>query len=342
MSRGQVQIHEFVFQRQVHKTTLGYVGHALWRRTNNEVSSVAFKVAFDNKIKGRKNTDRIEHEGTLALKHDFLRHHDGVLRTLAYFPWDLARSQQWRLLDSGGQSHKPTLGLGPYQVLVTEWAAGGDLFEYVHQCHQAKPKRAAFALSGAYQRQLRLCLQDVCRTMQEAHRQGLFHLDLSLENLFVVENTASPGVSYVVVGDWGATRTRQELEQTQEHLRNIGKESYMSPEMYAGLVTDPAKCDVWSLGIILYAVFCGGTPFEKISAQNRFMQLGPRKTWAQCCAKYPEGVVSQRQTAMVKHGNQHLMHLLEHMLDRNPLTRYTLDQVVQHPWFTSAGPAKTS
>ncbi len=101
-------------------------------------------------------------------------------------------------------------------------------------------------------------VQQVARALDSAHTQGILHLDIKPENL-MLKPEPTAGLPYrVVITDLGLARL-QNGQMTDEHL-SIGTPAYMSPEQTLGKPTD-AHSDVYSLGILLYELCAGRTPF---------------------------------------------------------------------------------
>ena len=94
----------------------------------------------------------------------------------------------------------------------------------------------------------------VLDAMGYAHRQGVVHRDLKPANLMVTEE----GV--VKVTDFGIARVLGSAHQTR-HGHVIGTASYMAPEQIRGQEVD-ARTDIYALGIVLYELVTGQTPFR--------------------------------------------------------------------------------
>ncbi|KAI9179356.1 hypothetical protein H9P43_004675 [Blastocladiella emersonii ATCC 22665] len=134
-------------------------------------------------------------------------------------------------------------------ALILEYCPGGDLFDLLAYRHDEVALHDAQSL--AYQ---------VCSAVAFMHAHRVVHRDLKLENILLVAR-ASPfriklsdfGLSYVLQTDDEQLATR------------CGSEEYSAPEVIvaSGTPFDPRAADVWSIGVILYAVLVGQLPFSQ-------------------------------------------------------------------------------
>ena len=104
----------------------------------------------------------------------------------------------------------------------------------------------------------------VCHAIQHAHHKGIVHRDIKPSNVLV---TLNDGVPVPKVIDFGiAKATNQELTEKTlftQHNQMIGTPAYMSPEQaeMTGLDID-TRSDIYSLGVLLYEMLTGTTPFS--------------------------------------------------------------------------------
>jgi tetratricopeptide (TPR) repeat protein/serine/threonine protein kinase len=113
-------------------------------------------------------------------------------------------------------------------------------------------------------RQRLVLFQDVCQAVQHAHQKGIIHRDLKPSNVLV---TVSDGKPLVKVIDFGVAKATggQLTDKTlfTGFAQMVGTPLYMSPEQ-AGLSADiDTRSDIYSLGVLLYELLTGSTPFGK-------------------------------------------------------------------------------
>src|SRR4029077_19023571 len=105
----------------------------------------------------------------------------------------------------------------------------------------------------------------VCQAIQHAHQKGIIHRDLKPSNVLV---TLQDGVPVPKVIDFGVAKAiNQRLTEHTVYTRlaqMVGTPLYMSPEQaeLSGLDVD-TRSDVYSLGVLLYELLAGTTPFDK-------------------------------------------------------------------------------
>jgi serine/threonine protein kinase len=157
-----------------------------------------------------------------------------------------------RVFDGG-----ETAGGRPYFVM--ELVKGVPITDYCDQS-QMTPKG-----------RLQLFIH-VCQAVQHAHQKGIIHRDIKPSNVLVTLHDGTPVVKVI---DFGiAKATGQQLTDKTlftNFAQMIGTPLYMSPEQAAlsGLDVD-TRSDIYSLGVLLYELLTGKTPFDK----ERFRAAG--------------------------------------------------------------------
>lgn len=150
-----------------------------------------------------------------------------------------------RVLDAGTTRERL-----PYFVM--ELVRGLPITQY---CDQAK----------ATIDQRLLLFIDVCNAVQHAHQKGIIHRDLKPSNILVTLHDGKPVVKVI---DFGVAKAlHQQLTQHTIYTalnQVVGTPLYMSPEQLelSGLDID-TRTDIYSLGVLLYELLSGTTPFDR-------------------------------------------------------------------------------
>jgi serine/threonine protein kinase len=137
----------------------------------------------------------------------------------------------------------------PYFVM--ELVRGLPITEY---CDQARLTAAA---------RLKLFAQ-VCRAVQHAHTKGVIHRDLKPSNVLITLHDGEPVPKVIDFGVAKAVNQRLTAKTVYTRLAQlVGTPLYMSPEQaeLSGLDID-TRSDVYSLGVLLYELLTGTTPFD--------------------------------------------------------------------------------
>ena len=105
---------------------------------------------------------------------------------------------------------------------------------------------------------------NVCQAVQHAHQKGVIHRDLKPSNVLITEHDGEPVpkvIDFGVAKALGQKLTAKTLFTAFNHM--IGTPAYMSPEQAAlsGLDID-TRADIYSLGVLLYELLTGVTPFD--------------------------------------------------------------------------------
>ncbi len=104
---------------------------------------------------------------------------------------------------------------------------------------------------------------DVCQAVQHAHQKGVIHRDIKPSNVLVATVDGKPQVKVIDFGIAKATASRlTEKTLFTEHKQLIGTPQYMSPEQAEGSLDIDTRTDVYSLGVLLYELLTGVTPFD--------------------------------------------------------------------------------
>lgn len=179
---------------------------------------------------------------------------------------------------------------------VLEFAKGGELFGKV--------------VKGRFSEDLsRRYFQQLIAAVGYCHSRGVSHRDLKPENLLLDENWD------LKVSDFGLSAVKDQIQPDGLLHTLCGTPAYVAPEILSKKGYDGAKVDVWSCGIILYVLNAGYLPFNDPNLMVMYRKIYRGEF------RYP------------KWTSPDLRRFISRLLDTNPQTRITVDEIIRDPWF---------
>lgn len=129
--------------------------------------------------------------------------------------------------------------------IVTKFASGGDLLSYL----------SALGVDRLSENRSRQIFSQIANGLKEIHDNGIVHRDLKHLNIFLSDQSEAPKIK---IGDFGLAC---KLDQDECIKKVAGTIGFMAPEVVQDQPSD-FKSDIWSMGVILYALISSGVPFS--------------------------------------------------------------------------------
>merc|ERR1719210_1618077 len=178
--------------------------------------------------------------------------------------------------------------------MVMEYVSGGELFEHiVHKLRLREDEARRF-------------FQQVLSGVEYCHGCMVTHRDLKPENLLLDSNL------HVKIADFGLSNTMRDGEFLKT---SCGSPNYASPEVVSGKAYAGPEVDVWSCGVVLYALLCGSLPFDDENVPNLFRKI------------------KHGNFTLPGHLSSEAKDLIVQMLVVDPTRRITFAQIRKHSWF---------
>lgn len=194
-----------------------------------------------------------------------------------------------------------------YLAISMEFAQGGDLFAYT---------LGPNSFGKLAEVQARWIFQQLILGLDYCHRKGVANRDLKLENLLLDRHGGKRPL--LKIADFGYSKH----EMNSSAKTGVGTPVYMAPEVILGdNKYDAKKADIWSCGIILYAMLYGQHPFQ--ARDPSFAQKVVR-------GDYP--VPADIPVS------PNCLGLLKGILVPDPKARMSMTDIKQHPWFLQGLP----
>ena len=181
-----------------------------------------------------------------------------------------------------------------YIFIIMEYCEGKDFMDYILSKNYL-PESEALKY-----------FQQLINALFYLHSQNIAHRDIKIDNILLDHN------KNLKLIDFGLSTKYQDNKLLDQPCGTI---VYSAPEVLEGKLYHGMLADIWSCGIVLYGMLCGYLPFsEDDDSVNK-------KNIIEGNYEIPDNISIPAKN------------LLKHMLDINPMTRYTLQEIKDHPWF---------
>lgn len=187
--------------------------------------------------------------------------------------------------------------------MIIDYCPGGELFDYIVKNEKLNEPTAA------------LLFQQIASAIAYCHSFGVAHRDLKPENVLISK------FPIIKVSDFGLCGFIDEQKLMKTFC---GSPCYCAPECLCRVQYDGRLSDIWSLGVILFAMITGEHPWN---ISNTSIMLRQILKGAYTIPSY----VSPKCKDLIKG-----------MMKVDPQGRMTMEQILQHPWLKAASKAKVT
>jgi len=177
-------------------------------------------------------------------------------------------------------------------LIVMEYVCG-DLLGFIR-------KRAKISEPTA-----KIIFKQIIKGLQYIHKKKIVHRDIKLDNVLIdLTNT-------VKICDFGVCRILQPGDIMYEHC---GTPAYIAPEIFKDEGYEGFSCDIWSAGVTLYYMLAGVQPFKA----NKIEDL--------------KEIIIKGEYDPIEGVSKEANDLINGMLQLNPNKRFTIEEILKHPW----------
>ncbi|PAV79252.1 hypothetical protein WR25_04974 isoform C [Diploscapter pachys] len=185
--------------------------------------------------------------------------------------------------------------------IIMEYCSGGEMFDYI-----VRKERLPEAEARHFFRQL-------VQAIAYVHSLGYAHRDLKPENLLLTEELKLKLIDFGLCARPGGPG----LVNNKPLDTCCGSPAYAAPELILGQQYLGNRADVWSMGVLLYALLCGALPFEDDNMQLLYRKISNGRYYE------PDFLTNSSKE------------LLKRMLQVDPERRITVNELLRHPWLNS-------
>lgn len=182
-------------------------------------------------------------------------------------------------------------------ILIMEYAAGGELYDLISKGRLNEDENEG-----------RRIFQQIIFGLEYLHTHQVAHRDLKPENILLDEE------GNVKIADFGLSNV---MRDGIFLYSSCGSPYYAAPELIIGKFYNGASIDIWSCGVILYAILTGTLPFDEEQIPKLYQKI------KDCKYSMPPTLSDEAKD------------LIFRMLQSDPMDRITIPEIKNHKWFNN-------
>ncbi|KAJ4902396.1 SNF1-related protein kinase 1.3 [Raphanus sativus] len=183
--------------------------------------------------------------------------------------------------------------------VVMEYVKSGELFDYIVEKGKLHEDEA------------RYLFQQIISGVEYCHQNKIAHRDLKPENILLDTKCN------IKIADFGLSNVMLDGHFLKT---SCGSPNYAAPEVISGKLYAGPEVDIWSCGVILYALLCGYLPFDDESMPSLFSKI------------------KKGEYVLPDHLSYEARDLIPRILTVDPMMRISIPGIRQHRWFDSKLP----
>jgi calcium-dependent protein kinase len=297
------EINENPFEQYELINKLGEGGYGKVYKVKHKKTAVIRAMKIINKYKDKTQLDLYEdiEIENLKIKVDQRKYEDDRFLKEIEILKKLDHPNIMRIYEFYNREHR--------FYLICEYIEGEELFEKITASKYFNEEMAA------------TYMHQILSGVNYLHKMGIIHRDLKPENI-LVEDSDKDYISLKII-DFG---TSAMITPNEKLTKKTGTSFYIAPEVLQGKYDE--KCDIWSCGIIMYILLCGGPPFNGSNNNEIFSAI------------LEETLVFKGE--IWRYISDEAMKLIKNMLQKKPEKRLTASEILQSKWFTAFPSRKES
>ena len=188
--------------------------------------------------------------------------------------------------------------------IITEYCPEGELFNEIIKVGKFDEGQSAFIIN------------QILKAVSYCHRMHIIHRDIKPENIMITKREKN-GCLQVKLIDFGTAKI---FEKGHPENRYVGSSYYMAPEILKRKYDE--KCDLWSIGVILYILLTGRPPFDG-NDDDEILRNVEKGVYDKTSYPYPSLSPLSKD-------------LINKLLQYEPEKRISAEVALEHQWFKTA------